>query len=161
VLGRLISGACAVLLSGMAAQAADLSCTASTPDRLQVTVTGVQSSRGLVAVTLYSDNPKVFLKRHGSLGTVRASAQSPSTRLCIALPAPGKYALAVYHDQNGDRKLNRNFLLPAEPFALSNNPPPKMAWPSVGPSLFTTHEGENSIHVSLEKAPNDGQKPPA
>jgi uncharacterized protein (DUF2141 family) len=161
VLGRLISGACAVLLSGMAAQAADVSCTAGTPNRLNVRVSGVQSATGLVTVSLYSDDPGKFLHRHGSIGSVRVPAQSPTTQVCVALPAPGKYAVAVYHDLNGDRKLNLRLFLPAEPFALSNNPPPRRVFPQIGPSLFTTHEGENSIHVSLEKAPKDGQKPPA
>ena len=157
VLGRLIfGGACALLLSGAAAEAADLSCGGETPTRLNVRVTGVQSSQGLIAVSLYGNDPSKFLKHHGSLGTVRVSAQAPSTQVCLALPKPGQYAVAVYHDLNGDRKLNLRFFLPAEPFALSNNPPPRRVFPSIGPSLFTTHEGENSIHVSLEKAPKDG-----
>ena len=42
--------------------------------------------------------------------------------------------------------------LPSEPFALSNNPPPRMAMPKIGPSLFTAGAGETSVTVRLEKA---------
>jgi uncharacterized protein (DUF2141 family) len=35
----------------------------------------------------------------------------------------GSYAVSVYHDQNGDKKLNRDSLgIPAEGFGFSNNP---------------------------------------
>src|SRR4051812_26004077 len=42
--------------------------------KLVVQVDGVRSSNGLVAVTLYPDDPDRFLRRHGSLKVVRVAA---------------------------------------------------------------------------------------
>jgi uncharacterized protein (DUF2141 family) len=134
------------------ALAADITCNTATKDRLYVNVTGVKSSSGLVAVTLYPNVPKRFLAHHGSLGVARVAAQAGTTRVCVTLPGPGRYAAAIYHDVDGDGKVDRNFIgLPSEPFALSNNPPPRMAFPSIGPSLFSTRAGENTITVRLQK----------
>jgi uncharacterized protein (DUF2141 family) len=161
----LLGGLAAAALAGPAL-AADITCTEGTKDRLYVNVTGIKASSGLVAVTLYANDPKKFLAHHGSLGVARVRAQAGATRVCVSLPGPGQYAAAVYHDVDGDGKLDRTLLLPSEPFALSNNPPPKMAWPKIGPSLFSTHPGENSITVRLQKAPKkkteaDGDDNPA
>jgi uncharacterized protein (DUF2141 family) len=149
------------------ALAADITCGEATRDRLYVNVSGIKSSSGQVAVTLYANDSKKFLAHHGSLGVARVRAQAGTTRVCVTLPGPGQYAAAVYHDLDGDGKIDRSIIgLPSEPFALSNNPPPKMAWPRIGPSLFATHAGENTITVRLEKAPKkkaeaDGDDGPA
>jgi uncharacterized protein (DUF2141 family) len=44
--------------------------------------------------------------------------------VCIHVPAPGIYGLAVYHDANADRRFDRNMLgLPAEGYGFSNDAP--------------------------------------
>ncbi len=56
------------------------------------------------------------LCRHGS------PAKAGTTRVCIYVPKPGIYAIAVYHDQDGNRKFNRSGIgFPKEPFGFSNN----------------------------------------
>ena len=87
----LVAGLGAALLAGPAL-AADITCNGATKDKLYVNVTGVKSSSGLVAVTLYANSPKRFLARHGSLGVARVPAQAGTTRVCIVLPGPGRYA---------------------------------------------------------------------
>ena len=84
---------------------------------------GLKSSDGLVAVTVYADDSKRFLAKRGSLYVWRTPAHAPSTRVCVYLPHTGVFALAVYHDRNGNRRFDRNSLgLPAEPGGFSNNP---------------------------------------
>lgn len=101
--------------------------------RLNVTITNVRSAKGLIAVSLYADDPKKFLAKRGSLYVGRVPAQQGTTRMCIHLPAPGVYGLAVYHDENGDRKFNRNAIgLPAEGYGFSNNAPTFFGLPSFG-----------------------------
>ena len=92
--------------------------------RLYVKVEGIQSSQGLIAVTLYEDDSSRFLARRGSLYVGRVPARAPSTRVCIHVPRPGTYALAVYHDADANRRFNRTGVgMPAEAFGFSNNPP--------------------------------------
>jgi uncharacterized protein (DUF2141 family) len=99
--------------------------------KLYVNVQGLRSSKGLVAVTLYADDKSKFLVRHGSLYVGRVPAHSPNTRVCIFVPNPGIYAIAVYHDEDSSRKINRSMLgLPTEGFGFSNNPPTFMSLPA-------------------------------
>lgn len=107
-----------------AAQSAPPGCT-GTPSAtwINVVLEGVRSSRGLAAVTLYADNSRKFLVKHGSLYVGRSPAHQGTTRTCIFLPEPGTYALAIYHDENGNQSFDRTGLgLPAEGYGFSNNP---------------------------------------
>lgn len=99
--------------------------------KLFVNIQGLRSSKGLVAVTLYADDRKRFLVKRGSLYVGRVPASAPNTSVCIHVPAPGTYALGIYHDENANRKFNRNALgMPAEGFGFSNNPSTLFGLPS-------------------------------
>lgn len=90
---------------------------------LNVEVTGVKSSSGLMAVTIYADDSSRFLASKGSLDVVRFPAKEGTWRGCVKLPKNGVYAIAIYHDEDGSRKINRSGLgLPTEGFGFSNNP---------------------------------------
>ena len=90
---------------------------------LNVSVEGLRSGRGLLTVALYPDNPRQFLAKGGTIKNNRFDATAPVTRACIFVPKPGVYAIAVYHDEDSSRKLNRSALgLPTEGFGFSNNP---------------------------------------
>lgn len=90
---------------------------------IDVAVEGVANSNGLIAITLYADNPRKFLVRHGSLYVGRVPAQAGTTVGCIFVPKPGVYALAIYHDENASQTFDRTALgLPAEAYGFSNNP---------------------------------------
>lgn len=107
-----------------AAQAAPAGCT-GTPSAtwINVVLEGMRSSRGLAAVTLYADNSRKFLVKNGSLYVGRSPAHAGTTRTCIFLPQPGIYALAIYHDENGNQSFDRTGIgLPAEGYGFSNNP---------------------------------------
>jgi uncharacterized protein (DUF2141 family) len=97
--------------------------------RLNVVVENVRNAHGLMAVTLYPDDPNRFLVHHGSLFVARVPAHAPVTRLCLFVPHPGAYGVAVYHDEDGNHKLTRNLGLPAEGFGFSNNPATPMGLP--------------------------------
>ncbi|HEX6375844.1 MAG TPA: DUF2141 domain-containing protein [Allosphingosinicella sp.] len=122
--------------SGIAAAAAvspaEPPCTgAPSPTRLFVQVEGVRASRGLVAVTLYADERRKFLAKRGSLYVGRVPARQGRTEVCIHVPRPGTYAVAVYHDADADRGFDRTSIgLPAEGFGFSNNPPTFLGMPN-------------------------------
>lgn len=117
--------------------------------KLHVDVQGVRSSEGLIAVTLYADDPSKFLAHHGSLYVGRVQAKTGTTPVCIHVPSPGVYALAVYHDANANRRFDRTGIgLPAEGFGFSNNPRVFLgmpAWKSVRLSVPRT-----DLHTSIK-----------
>lgn len=119
------AAAAAVLLAPAASSApAQEACTGPpSAVRLIVQAENVRSSQGLIAVTLYPDNPRRFLARRGALYVGRVPARAPTTRVCIHLPGTGSYAVGVYHDADSSRAINRNSIgLPTEGFGFSNNP---------------------------------------
>lgn len=92
---------------------------------INLTVDGVRNGNGLIAATLYADDSRRFLVKHGSMYVGRTPAVQGETRFCLFVPKPGVYAIAIYHDEDASQKINRGGLLgiPTEGFGFSNNPP--------------------------------------
>jgi len=108
---------------------------------VNISVAGVHSSDGLVAVSLYADDQSRFLAHHGAIFTGRFPAHQGITQTCMFVPRPGVYAFATYHDENGNKKLDRALTgLPTEGFGFSNNPETFMGIPA-----FT------SVRIALPK----------
>lgn len=100
---------------------------------LTVAVNGVRSSSGLVAVTVYADDRSRFLVKRGSVGVMRVKAIEGETRACVFLPGPGTWALAIYHDENGNEQFDRSGLgLPREGYGFTNNPSTLAGLPNFG-----------------------------
>jgi uncharacterized protein (DUF2141 family) len=118
--------------------------------RLIVQVGRLNSGRGEVAVTVYPSDPKRFLAPHGKLLRVRAKADSPMTQACFYLPRPDAYAVAVYHDANGNRAFDRNAVgLPAEGYAFSNDAPSKVGAPTFEAARFTARSGDTVVRMRM------------
>jgi uncharacterized protein (DUF2141 family) len=121
-----------------------------TANRLTVQVSGLRDAAGEIAVTVYPDDQKRFLAPKGKLARVRTQAATPVTSACFFLPAPGAYAVAVYHDANADRDFNRTIVgLPAEGFGFSNDPSTRVGLPAFKAVRFQAGPGEHVIKVRL------------
>jgi uncharacterized protein (DUF2141 family) len=117
---------------------------------LRVEVEGVRSDAGLVAITLYANDPKRFLVRHGSLYVGRTKAVAGTTDSCIYVPKPGIYLVAVYHDENGNEKFDRNIIgLPAEAYGFSNNPSTLFGLPSFHSVRLQVATSGETIRIHL------------
>lgn len=99
---------------------------------VNVTIDGVRNGSGLMAVTLYADEPRKFLVKKGSMYVGRVDATAPETKMCLFVPKPGVYVLAVYHDEDSSTTIKRSGMLglPEEGFGFSNNPPTIASIPS-------------------------------
>jgi uncharacterized protein (DUF2141 family) len=96
---------------------------------LTIVVTGARSAQGQVSAALYDSE-------QGWLETMVRGERVAAGDRCVlvfrGLPA-GTYAVAAFHDENGNGKLDRNLLgMPIEPFGFSrdaaaNFGPPKFA----------------------------------
>jgi uncharacterized protein (DUF2141 family) len=137
--------------AGPAIAQGDGQCTGHPSDtRLFVRIEGVRASQGLIAVTLYPDDAHRFLARHGSLYVGRSPAHAGVTRACIYVPKPGIYAIAVYHDANANRRLDRNIIgFPTEAGGFSNNPSTILGLPSFHSTRFRVRESGDEITIRL------------
>lgn len=130
-------------------------CNALVP-QIRVQVNGVQAF-GILTLEVYGDDTKNFLSKEGRLRRVRIAAEDGPQRVCVNVSGAGTYAVAAYHDQDGDRKLDRKWnFLPKEPFALSNNPKLKLRKPRHREAAFQAGDLGADISVNLR-----GSKPDA
>lgn len=117
---------------------------------IAVTVTEIRHAGGMVVADLHGDNPEHFLKKGKKLKRIRMPARAGSVRLCIPVDAPGIYTLAVYHDENGNRKFDKNWLgIPVEPFGVSRNPSFLFGPPDFEDSAFKVEESGATLVIAL------------
>ena len=118
--------------------------------QIRVTVKNVGSG-GVLNVELY-DDPDNFLFKKGRKRKVRIPAAEGAQKVCMNLDQPGTYAVAVYHDRDGNRKLKKHWnLLPREPFGLSNNPENSNGFPNFSDSAFITGSLGADIVIDLKQ----------
>jgi uncharacterized protein (DUF2141 family) len=90
------------------------------PAEIVFTFSGLTNS-GAVMIALY-DSEASYKSRVKPLRQARAPVSGGRAEARMSGLAPGAYAAMVFHDVNGDGKMNFNRLkLPAEPYAFSNN----------------------------------------
>jgi uncharacterized protein (DUF2141 family) len=117
--------------------------------KLVVEHTGLRSTQGEIQTTVYPDDPRRFLARHGKLARARVSAAAPGARICFWL-RPGTYAVAVYHDQNGNHDFDRNGIgLPAEGFGFSNDAPTRFGLPSFASVRFLLPAEGRTLRIRI------------
>lgn len=64
---------------------------------------------------------------------------------------PGDYALAIFHDVNGNGKIDTKlFGIPTEPYGFSNNIRPRMSAPSFADCKVAVGEGGKTIAIQLK-----------
>ena len=104
--------------------------------QIRATVHGVRPV-GILLVEIYNDNPDQFLESEGRLRRARVAAADTPQTVCLDIDGPGTYAVASYHDLDGDRRLGKKWnRLPKEPFALSTNPHLKLRKPRLSEAAF-------------------------
>jgi uncharacterized protein (DUF2141 family) len=124
--------------------------TGAAPTTVQVTVDNVRNSKGLITAVLYSDDPQTFLKSGKKLDRIRVEAQEGETVLCLKAPANGRYSVALYHDENGNKKFDRDFLgIPVEGYGFSQNPGFRFGKPELEETLFTIDSALTSLRISI------------
>lgn len=136
------------------AAAAEPACQGTpTPYRLLVAVEGVRDDRGYVVANLYGTSKSRWLADNGELSISREPASRGETSICLYLPSPGRYAVVVFHDANGNGDLDMGPLGPKEAFGFSNNVRPFLAPPLLRSALFDAGLGVTRISIRLRYPP--------
>lgn len=151
---RLVAAALAVsaAVAATSASAAPAGCLGTPSDTwLNVSVEGLRNGNGLVTVALYPDDSRQFLAKGGTIKNNRFQASAPVTRACVFVPKPGVYAIAVYHDEDASRKLNRSGLgLPAEGYGFSNNPATLAGLPAFRSVRLSVPKAGLTTHIRMK-----------
>ena len=139
----------ALPLLGMAPGRDQPMCTEK-PNPIMVQVHGVKNDQGTIKVKLYGNDPEEFLVTGKKLDAPRRPAKKNLTLVCVYAPQPGLHAIVVHHDENGNRKLDRNWLgFPTEGYGFSNNPELFIGPPNHEEAAFETTEGLTHIDIDM------------
>lgn len=123
--------------------------TAWSQNTLKIHVEGVGSSEGLIRVAVYITDAH-FLKEEGVYRTDSAKASKGTTLVSIPDLPTGHYALAVFHDKNGNERLDTNWIgIPKEPFGFSNARAKTFGPPSFKECQFEVRQ-DASISVQMQ-----------
>ncbi len=103
--------------------------TRPTTGNLTVLVSNIDEVKGYIQVGLFKDDDN-FPTPGKELKLVRFKVTSTKMRYTFKNLEHGDYAVAVYHDKNGDKKCNRNFFgVPTERYGFSRNFKPFLSAP--------------------------------
>ena len=132
---RTAPGALALLLGTTPAAAATL----------VVQVEGIDAGKGEVRLAVCdrsfdpADCPHVAIR----------AADTPVEEFVFDDLTPGRYAVAVYHDVNGNGELDTSFLgLPTEPYGFTNDVG-RYRRPEFGPALVNVGQGRTRAVVTV------------
>lgn len=120
---------------------------------LLVEIAGLKDRRGRVKLEVYPANDRDFLQDDNILvsqGKTFRRVEAPVSRigpmqLCVRLPAPGRYALAVLHDRDSNRK----FGLSIDGVGFGGNPKLGLAKPKAEAATIVAGPGRTQQRVVL------------
>lgn len=129
---------------------------------LRISVDGIRSQHGSVLIGLYdsfsSFNRAIALSdKDGFLNdpnrfaavALRANAAMKSAVVFTNL-APGQYAIILFHDENGNGKLDKNaFGVPTEPYGFSNNAQGFLGPPAFEKAMMQIGTSNKDVHIAL------------
>ncbi len=109
-----------------------------------VTVTGITNLEGEISIGLFQGEES-YPKGDVIAGAFIQADQETITHTFENIPE-GIYAIAIYHDENSNVKMDRNFLgIPKEGYAFSNN-----VFGTFGPPKFDKAKFEVKEDMALE-----------
>ncbi len=120
-------------------------------DEIVVRISNLRNGEGNVVAELYPDDPANFLKGRARIERAFQPAAAQGTvDVCQTTPAPGTYAVAVYHDENANIKFDKNWIgLPVEGYGISNNPAMFLGPPAFDDAKFEASSGSTIIPVEV------------
>ena len=105
-------------------------------NELTVHISDLRSARGEVYVQVYN-SAELFPEPEGGIAVSAVRANVSNVRIVFGDLAAGTYAVAAYHDENGNGQYDRSLIgLPVEGYAFSNKAPVFLAAPSFEDASF-------------------------
>ena len=135
---------------------------AVTATELRITLEGIRSSQGTILIGLY-DSLESFT-RAIELSDKDGFLNDPDRFAAVALRAntvmksavvltnldPGPYAIILFHDENGNGKLDKNALgVPTEPYGFSNNVRGFLGPPSFEEAIMKVNADDKAVRIVL------------
>ena len=140
ILKTIALGGAAALLIASTASAADL----------EVTVSGMRSAEGHARVAVHKRVSGVAFPGGGVVAVTWRPAGTGKIRFVFTDLPPGDYAVAAFHDADGDGKLAQNMVgMPTEGFGFSNGAMGFMGPPGFDKAAVTVGAKDGRVSVAV------------
>ncbi|WP_417456302.1 DUF2141 domain-containing protein [Kordiimonas sp.] len=124
------------------------SLTASAAD-LTVHIANIEQSTGSILIGLY-DSAETFLNPKGMRDSMKLDAHKDGVSYTFHDLPEGDYAISVFHDQDGDGKLKKNFMgIPREPIGMSRDAKGSYGPPQYSDAVFTLPKTGTDLTITL------------
>jgi uncharacterized protein (DUF2141 family) len=126
------------------------------PNSIKVLVVGLHSNDGEVDCALFASADGFPADSAKAGKTAKSKIQNGQAVCIFGGVAPGSYAVSVFHDENGNGKLDRNFMgMPKEGVGASNDAAGHFGPPKYDDARFKYQGGRSvlAIHVRYLLAP--------
>ena len=132
----------------LAGAALSLAATANSAD-LEVSIEGLRSAEGQARVALHQRVPSAsFPDEDGAVAKISRAADPNGVRVVFTGLSPGDYAVAAFHDADGDGELDQNILrIPTEGYGFSNGARGFMGPPTFDDAVLTIGSSKEQIFV--------------
>ncbi|QZD90884.1 DUF2141 domain-containing protein [Qipengyuania aurantiaca] len=116
-----------------------------------VTVTNLRNAKGVVRACMTTAE-KSFPKCRGVAGAHAAIVEAHEGKLTLTFEdvTPGRYAIALLHDENDNGKADRALgMMPKEGFGFSRDAPVRMGPPSFSDAVFAIDEADKAMTIRM------------
>lgn len=117
---------------------------------VEATISSVRSGKGNVLVCMTA-NPKAYPDCGKDPKSRKLSLPARATMTAkFEDVAPGTYAIALIHDENGNNKMDLAVFIPKEGFGMSRNPKIGMGPPSFKSAAFAVGGGDVKLPITMK-----------
>lgn len=118
------------------------------PSSILVEIGGLRSNRGQILACMTA-NPKTFpdCQKDPNARHLTVPAVNGETVQFKDVPQ-GRYAIALFHDENGNGRMDKMMMLPKEGFGFSRDAPLKFGPPRFGAASFQV--GPNQLRTAIK-----------
>jgi uncharacterized protein (DUF2141 family) len=117
---------------------------------LKVVVSGLKNDRGDIKIGLFDSAESYQGKAERFRGSNLSIVDKRAEWLIEGIPF-GEYAVKLFHDEDKDNEIDKNFIgLPTESFGFSNNPKIRFGPPGFDKTKFLFNSKEMTIVIELK-----------
>jgi len=115
---------------------------------INVTVNNIKQPNGELVIAVF-DNEENYLTKETVIAYYPVEKEG-TVDIKLSLP-PGTYAIAVFHDLNGNKELDKNFAgIPKEGFGFSNKSIGFFGPPDFSDTKFSVSKNNQTVKVELK-----------
>jgi len=122
----------------------------SQPHVIDVEVEALRNNKGYVFCALYSSRDGFPKDNQRAIAHIRSPISARKAICEFSGISPGTYAVAVFHDENSNGKLDTNFLgIPREGVGASNNARGHLGPPKFEAAAFSFSGGRLNLKITI------------